>query len=181
MSPLELTLVAISLALDATVVAISAGALNTIRLRMALLIAFTFGLFQAAMPLLGYTGGIWFREYLLAYGHVIGFVLILLVGLNMLKEALGPESLEEEKNILHLKTLLVLAVATSIDAFVVGITFNFIPVSIPLALLLIGIVTFALSLAGVYLGKSSKHFIGAKIEIIGAVILILLAFKTLFS
>lgn len=179
MSFAEILILAVSLSLDAVVVAVGAGALARIRIGGALRVALAFGVFQGLMPLLGLLLGSVFSVYLLMYGHIVGFVLLLLVGGKMLFEAFGKEDTGNERNIMHIRTLLILAVATSIDAFVVGITFSFLPVHLPIAVLTIGVVTFLLSLAGVFLGRSSRHLLGTRIEIIGALVIILLAFKVL--
>ena len=179
MSFAEILILAVSLSLDAVVVAVGAGALARINIGGALRVALTFGVFQGLMPLLGLLLGSVFSVYLLMYGHIVGFFLLLLVGGKMLFEALGKEDTANERNIMHIRTLLVLAVATSIDAFVVGITFSFLPVNVPIAVLTIGIVTFLLSLVGVHLGRSSRHLLGTRIEIVGALVIILLAFKVL--
>ena len=179
MSLPEILLLAVSLSLDAAIVAVGAGALARVRLGAALRIAGLFGLFQGLMPVLGLLLGLGFRDYLLAYGHVVGFVLLLLVGGKMLFEAFEKEDTKRERDILHLSTLLVLAIATSIDAFVIGITFTFIPVDVPIAIALIGLVTFLMALLGVYLGRRSRHLLGTRIELVGACVLILLAFKVL--
>jgi putative Mn2+ efflux pump MntP len=177
MSIAELIIIALSLSLDAAVVSVGAGALNRITLRRALLIAFVLGAAHGLMPLVGWGLGFWFRDYLLAYGRIIGFALILFVGLKMLKEALSTE--DGSRSILTMKALLVLAFATSIDALVIGFTFNFLTVPVPLAALLIGSIAFAASLIGTLIGGKGRHLIGKKVEIVGAIALILLAFKVL--
>lgn len=174
-------MLAVSLSLDAAIVAVGAGALARLGLGTALKVSFVFGAFQGLLPLLGLLLGSMFSVYLLAYGHVVGFVLLLLVGGKMLYEAFDTEDTESERDITHLSTLFILAVATSIDAFVVGITFSFVPVHVPTAVLAIGVVTFVLSLLGVYIGRTSKHLLGTRIEIVGAVVIILLAFKILLG
>lgn len=179
MSPVEITLIALSLSLDVAVVSIGAGALNRLTFARALLIAAIFAIFHTMMPLVGWLAGSWFSVYLAAYGNIIGFVLILLVGLRMLKGALTAENTETEKNILNTKVLLVLAVATSIDALVIGVSFNFLPVPVTLAVVTIGVVTFLMSLAGTLIGKQTHHLVGTKVELLGALALILLAFKVL--
>lgn len=179
MTIIEILLIAVSLALDAVVVSVGAGALGHVSRRRAVGIALTFGLFQAVMPLMGWALGIGFRDMLATYGHIIGFVLIGGVGLKMLSEALKKEDEEAERDIMHLRTLLLLAVATSIDALVIGITFNFVSVNIPLAVTVIGLVTAVLSYLGVLAGKRSKHLIGTHIEVVGALVLMGLAIKTL--
>ena len=179
MTFIEITLIALSLALDVGVVSVGAGALHAITFRRAVVIAFVFGAFHAVMPLIGWTVGYWFREYLLEYGNVIGFALLLIVGLKMLKDALGTENTEREKNIQNAHVLFILALATSIDALVIGFTFNFLEVPVTLAIATIGFVTFFVSLLGTHIGRKSRHLIGTRIEMVGAMALILLAFKTL--
>lgn len=179
MSFLEILLLAISVALDAAIIAVGAGVLAKVGYRSALKVALFFGGFQALMPLLGFWLGFGFREYLISYGHIVGFVLLLGVGGKMLFESFKKEDTEHEKDITRTRTLLILSFATSIDAFVVGITFSFVPVHIALAIGTIGIVTFLMALVGVYIGKKTKHLLGNRIEIVGAVVLIALAFKVL--
>jgi putative Mn2+ efflux pump MntP len=177
----EILLIAVSIALDATIVAVGAGALARLRVRTALKVAFVFGAFQVIMPLLGYLLGFSFSAYVYDYGHIIGFALLFIVGGKMAYEAFQEEDKEKEKDITSNGTLFALAVATSIDALVVGVTFTFVPVNLVLALATIGIVTFFLALLGVYVGRKGKHLLGNRIELLGALILIALAFKILFQ
>lgn len=184
MTIIEIFLTGFSLSLDAVAVAIAASALNRNTRKQALKIALFFGLFQAFMPLVGWGLGFGFKEYVEAYGSIIGFILLFGVGLNMLKETLSSETEEDVKKERHLsetKVLTVMAFATSIDALVVGITFNFVKVSVPFAVTVIGIVTFILSLFALYVGGKYKHSPGKKIEIFGALILIGLAIKILMG
>jgi putative Mn2+ efflux pump MntP len=178
MSLIELIVIALSLSVDVAVVSVGAGALNRVSVKRALVIAFVLGAAHGLMPLVGWGLGYWFRDYLLDYGRVIGFVLILFVGLKMLKDALtgGPEQSAE----LTTKALLILAFATGIDALVIGFTFNFLTVPVPLAALLIGGIAFAVSLVSTMIGGKGRHLIGRKVEVVGALALILLAFKVLF-
>jgi putative Mn2+ efflux pump MntP len=179
MSLLEIILIALSISLDVAVVSVGAGVLARLSLRRTLLIALCFGIFHAGMPLLGWYAGYWFRDYALEYGRVIGFALILMVGLRMLKAAFEKENTKRERNLLQPRTLFILAFATSIDALAIGVTFSFLDVPVALAVLVIGIVTFLMSLAGVYIGRRGRRLIGTRIEFVGAVFLILLAFKVL--
>lgn len=181
MSLAEILVLAASLSLDAAVVAVGAGALARIDFRTAFKVSFVFGAFQGLMPLLGLFLGSLFSAYLLSYGNIVGFVLLILVGGKMLYEALGSEDTERERDITRMPVLVLLAIATSIDAFVVGITFSFVPVHVPTALAAIGIVTFLLSFAGIYIGRKTKHLLGPRIEIVGAAVIILLAFKILLG
>lgn len=175
----EILILALSLSLDAAIVGVGAGALARIKPFEAFKIAFLFGAFHVLMPVLGLLLGYGFREYLSAYGHIVGGGLLLLVGVQMLWESFQMEDTDREKDILHIRTLLVLAVATSIDAFIVGITFNFIPVHVPLAIGSISVTAFFMSFGGVYLGRKGKHLLGNRIELLGALVIFLLAFKIL--
>jgi len=184
MTFVDILLTAFSLSLDAVAIAIAAGALHRVTFRQALKIAFFFGMFQLLMPLLGWAFGLGFKEALNAYGALVGFVLLFGVGANMLREAYKKESPEETKRERHLaetKILTIMALATSIDALVIGITFNFVPVNIPLAVGVIGAVTFLLSFVGVRVGEKFKHLFGRQIETLGGLILIGLAFKILLG
>lgn len=179
MSLLDIFLIAVSLSLDAVAVALTIGVLNGFKVKDMFKVGFFFGAFQAVMPLLGWLAGYSFKGVFEEYGHFIGFGLLLLVGLKMLYESFKKEEEGEEKNLLSNKVLTMLAVATSIDALVVGITFNFVSVNVAIAVVVIGLVTFVLSAFGVYLGAKSKDLVNVKLEIGGAIVLILLAFKIL--
>jgi putative Mn2+ efflux pump MntP len=180
----EIFLTGFSLSLDAVTIAIAAGAIHRVTHRQAVKIAFFFGAFQLFMPLIGWAFGFGFKTYLDAYGNIIGFALLAGIGLNMLRETFKKETSadrDHERHLAETKILAMMAVATSIDALVVGITFNFVTVNVPLAVSIIGIVTFVLSLGAVYVGTKFKNAAGNHIEAIGALILIALAFKILFG
>lgn len=179
MSLVELVLISLSLSLDAMTVSVGAGVLNRMNVTRSVYVAGVLGLFHGLFLLIGRGIGASFPASLLSYGSYIGFALIVLVAGKMLWDSFRSEDVEDEQNILHLKSLLVLAFAVSIDAFVMGITFTFIAVDIARASLVIGGVVFLMSLLGIYLGTKSKHLIGMKIERVGALVLILLAFKIL--
>ncbi|MCK9351714.1 MAG: manganese efflux pump MntP family protein [Candidatus Paceibacterota bacterium] len=184
MNIFDIFLTGFSLSLDAVAIAVAAGALHKIDLRHAVKIAVFFGGFQMFMPLIGWMAGLGWSGYLESYGNMIGFVLLFAVGLKMLLETFKKETKEEvkqEKHLAETKTLTIMAVATSIDALVVGITFNFVPVNIPLAVGIIGAVTFVLSLAAVYIGEKFKRIIGKEIEWLGGLVLIGLSIKILLS
>lgn len=181
MSSIELILLASSLSLDAVAVSIGAGTLRTMSPRKAAYIAGVFGLFHALMPLVGWAGGLALREPLMAYGNIIGFVLLMIVGVKMLKEGLESKDTDTIKDVLRTRTLLALALATSIDVLVVGISFSFVPVSLPLASLAFGIITFLACFAGVYVGKHARAILGTRLELCGAVVLFLIGFKVLLA
>lgn len=180
----EIVLTAISLSLDAVAIAIAASTLTRISQNDSYKIALFFGFFQFIMPLIGWLLSSTISGFASTYGHIIGFVLLGIVGLKMLYEATQKESAEDKKNERHLTesaTLTIMAVATSIDALIVGATFSFIDVNIPLAVSVIGIVTFVLSLFAVQFGKRIHAFVGREIELFGGLVLIGLAIKTLIT
>jgi manganese efflux pump family protein len=182
MTSIEILLTAFSLSLDAVAIAAAAAAVTRISAFQALKIAFFFGAFQLVMPVIGWLLGASIYEYALAYGHVIGFVLLLGVGLKMLHEATRKEDDEDELREKHLAqtyALTIMAIATSIDALVVGITFSFIDVNILIAVSTIGVVTFVLSLVAIQFGRFIQRYAGNNIEYVGGIVLIALAFKTL--
>lgn len=185
MSFLELLLIGVGLSMDAFAVAVCQGlSMPRLNWRHAGVIALFFGGFQAAMPLAGWALGARFAGYMQKFDHWTAFVLLGLIGGNMVREALGPD--EEEKTAcaggeLDCRQLFLMAVATSVDALAVGVTFAFLETAILPAVSVIGIVTFCLSLAGVAAG----NFFGARYkrraELSGGVILIFLGVKILLE
>ena len=178
---LELFLIGIGLSMDAFAVAICRGLKMTkINYRQMAVIALFFGGFQALMPFIGWLLGSQFERYIVKFDHWIAFVLLAFIGGKMIFEAFGKDDddCDEELNI---KELFVLAVATSIDALAVGITFAFLQVQIGFAVSIIGITTFLLSSVGVAVG----HHFGArykqKAELAGGIILILIGLKILLE
>jgi putative Mn2+ efflux pump MntP len=178
MSFLEIFTIALSLSIDVGVVCLAASAARRPTLWNALFISGVFAFFHAMMPLLGLGLGLGFREYLAAYGHIIGFTLLLFVGLKMLWESFSTDEGDVEK-IGRPLTLFVLALATSIDALVIGFSFNFVEVDLALAIALIGGVTFIAGLLGMYLGNKGTLVLGNRVQSVGAIVLIILAFKVL--
>ena len=182
MTILSILLIALGLAMDAFAVSITSGiTIKNIKARHALLIAAAFGVFQAGMPLLGWLIGRWAYLWLSAFDYWIAFGLLLFVGGHMILQALQPEDEENPQNPLHIPTLLTLAIATSIDAFAVGISLSMLQVAVWTPVLLIGLVTFALSFAGVYFGHWFGHFNERKMEITGGLVLIGLGTKMLID
>lgn len=180
----ELLLIAVGLSMDAFAVSICKGLnMRKINYRHGVIIAFFFGLFQAIMPLIGWVLGKQFERYITSVDHWIAFVLLAFIGGKMLWEALRGKEQENSgcTSILDLKELLVLAVATSIDALAIGITFAFLKVSILPAVLLIGITTFFIAFLGVIIGNRFGNRFGNKAEIAGGIILILIGFKILLE
>ena len=178
----ELLLLAVGLSMDAFAVSVCKGlALDRISLKNMCIVGAWFGGFQALMPALGYLMGSLFAGYITAFDHWVAFVLLALIGANMIKEALSPEaeSCDRSAPSLAWKGMLVMAIATSIDALTVGITFAFLDVNVPFAVLVIGVTTFLLSAAGVKVGSVFGTRYKAKAELTGGVILILLGCKIL--
>ena len=179
----SILLIALGLAMDAFAVSITSGiTIKNIKPRHALLVGATFGIFQAVMPVLGWALGQWAYRFISAVDYWIAFGLLLFVGGHMIIQAMQPEDEEAgPKNPLHLPTLLTLAVATSIDAFVIGISLSMLRVSILQPVLIIGLVTFVLSFAGVYFGRLFGHFSEKKMEVAGGLVLIGIGTKMLIE
>lgn len=181
MSFFTLFTLAIGLAMDAFAVSVCKGlALKKMSLKKAFITGAYFGLFQAGMPVIGYFLGISFRDYITSIDHWISFGLLVFLGIKMIREALKNEACSTNDSVAF-RVMIVLAVATSIDALAVGITFAFLNVNLVVAVSLIGIVTFLLSMIGVRLG----HIFGARYkraaECLGGGVLILLGFKILLE
>ena len=186
MTLLEIFLIGIGLSMDAFAVAICKGLAmpDKVDRKGALLIALYFGVFQAVMPTLGWLLGSQFARYVTRLAPWIAFILLAWIGGNMIRESLSKEEREEEEtgSVSH-KELLVLAVATSIDALAVGVTFSMLElaVSIVVAVILIGCTTFVISLAGVYVGNVFGAKYKSKAEFVGGAILILIGVKILLE
>lgn len=177
----ELFILAVGLSMDAFAVAICKGlAMKKMDWKKAAIVALYFGGFQAGMPLLGYLLGIRFQSYIVAVDHWIAFVLLALIGFNMIKESRENDE-EGNSDSVAFKEMVVLAIATSIDALAVGITFAFLQVDIVPAVSFIGICTFTLSLVGVKIGNVFGVKYKSKAEFCGGLILILLGTKILLE
>jgi len=173
--------IALGLSMDAFAVAVASGyAISRMNLGHALRMALFFGGFQAIMPVAGWLLGLSVRQFIAGFDHWLAFGLLLFVGGKMIWEARHEEEFVE-KNPLNIATLFMLALATSIDALAVGLSLSFLAVAILLPAAIIGAVTFALSLAGVYVGKAFGHFFENKIEIVGGLVLIGIGVKILLE
>ena len=182
MDMLTLFLTAVGLSMDAFAVAVCKGlAMKKVTVKNAGVVGLWFGGFQALMPLIGYFIGAQFKESIMAYDHWIAFVLLALIGGNMLREAFSGEEEECTDCALSVKAMLPMAVATSIDALAVGVTFAFLDVNIWWAISFIGVTTCALSMAGAKMGSIFGDRYEKKAEILGGVILILLGIKILLE
>lgn len=181
MSLVSLFVIAVGLSMDAFAVSICKGlAMKKITLPKALIVGLWFGGFQALMPLIGYTLGCQFEQCIVAIDHWIAFILLGLIGASMIKEALSKEE-EAADDSLDFKTMFLLAVATSIDALAVGVTFAFLRVDIVAAVAFIGAITFTCSALGVKIGNVFGVKYKAKAELAGGIILIIMGTKILME
>lgn len=179
---LQILLIAVALALDAFAVSVAGGfAIRRVRHRHALTYGAWFGGFQALMPLLGWLGGITLTRYISRIDHWIAFALLTAIGGKMIYESFQIKEVEESKNPLSVRTLFLLAVATSIDALAVGLSFAVLKVTVFIPVLVIGLVTFVLSYVGVHLGARGSHFFERKIEVAGGLILIAIGIRILYT
>lgn len=181
----ELFLIGVGLSMDAFAVAICKG-LNMrgkINFKHAAIIALFFGGFQAIMPLIGYFLGIGFEKYITRIDHWIAFILLCFIGGKMIVEAIKEwnEVDKQEEDRLDIKELFILAVATSIDALAVGITFAFLNVNIWSAISIIGTTTFVISIIGVVIGNKFGSKYKSKAELVGGIILVLIGAKILLE
>ena len=185
MSTVEILLIGIGLSMDAFAVAICKGlGMRRINYRHTFIIALFFGGFQALMPFLGWLLGSRFAQYITRYDHWIAFVLLLFIGGKMVWDTLHEDGKEEEefaKERLDLKELLLMAVATSIDALAVGVTFAFLDVDIVSAVIFIGVITFIFSAVGVKIGSIFGAKYKSKSEFLGGLVLICIGVKILLE
>jgi len=198
MDILSIVLIAVGLSMDAFAVSVTNGIIiRDLKIGHALKVGLYFGVFQALMPLIGWLAGSQFKEYIVSIDHWIAFSLLAFIGGKMIREACGAEDKEEDvegmcevavsnqgtvcENPLSMGRLIVLAVATSIDALAVGISFAFLRVSIIQSSVLIGAITFAICFAGVYIGNKCGGLLKKKAETVGGFILICIGLKILFE
>ncbi|MBE6733170.1 MAG: manganese efflux pump [Ruminococcaceae bacterium] len=180
MSLWELFVIAIGLSMDAFAVAICKGlSVEKLNRKHLLIVGTYFGGFQALMPLIGYFLGVNFRSIIESFDHWIAFGLLTLIGANMIKESM--EKCEELDDSFTFKAMLPLAVATSIDALAVGVTFAFLNVTIAPAVSFIGVITFLLSAVGVKIGNVFGVKYKSKAEMAGGIVLILMGLKILLE
>jgi putative Mn2+ efflux pump MntP len=182
MNYITIILIAIGLAMDAFAVAIMCGIkIEFNKLKNALKIALFFGSFQAIMPMIGWLAGFSFKEFIKDIDHWVAFGLLTLIGCRMIYESVRRETGKKSINKLTNYVLFTLAVATSIDALAVGISFAFLDMLIVIPALIIGIITFLMSFIGVYIGNKLKQFFGTKMGLIGGIILIVIGIKILIE
>lgn len=174
--------IAVGLAMDAFAVSIASGVtIKQLRIGQALRIATFFGSFQALMPLIGWLAGLSLRDVISGVDHWVAFGLLSAIGCKMIYESFKVEKAEKETNPLSIFFLLVLSVATSIDAFAVGISLSFLKISISIPAIVIGAITFLFTLVGVFIGDRFGHFFENKIEILGGLMLIGIGVKILIE
>lgn len=174
-------LVAFSLAMDAFAVSIANGVTITHqRNRAALTMALFFGTFQMFMPIVGWLAGLSLEEFIMGVDHWIALAMLTLIGSKMIYDSTKKEAKKIE-NRLNIITLLTLSVATSIDALAVGLSFAFLQIYITTPIIIIGIVTFILSLMGFFFGNTAGNLLGNRIKIVGGLILIGIGIKILIE
>ncbi|MGN1094885.1 MAG: manganese efflux pump MntP family protein [Eubacteriales bacterium] len=178
----ELFLIAVGLSMDALAVSICKGlSVRELKIRHMIIAGLYFGGFQAAMPLIGYFLGRQFESYITAFDHWIAFALLVIIGLNMIRESFSKD--EEKVNAsFSFKAMIPMALATSIDALAVGVTFGFMEdVKIVPAVIFIGVITFVLSAVGVKIGNVFGAKYKSKAEIFGGIILVAMGIKILLE
>ena len=181
MGIIEITLIGFGLAMDAFAVAICKGlTMKKMEWKKAFIIGTYFGLFQAFMPAIGYFLGIGFEDKIKNIDHWIAFILLGFIGINMIKDSLsdGNKNVDEK---IDFNTMIILSIATSIDALAAGLTFSLFEINIFLAISIIGIITFIISSAGVKVGNLFGNKYEAKAEITGGSVLILIGLKILLE
>ena len=181
MSLIELFLIAVGLSMDAFAVAVCKGlAMPKMSWKGAAIVGLYFGGFQALMPFLGYLLGAGFKDAISAYDHWVAFILLALIGGNMIRESREDEE-ESLDASLSFRSMVLLAIATSIDALAVGVTLAFLDVPILSSVCFIGVVTFCLSLVGVKAGNVFGCKYKSKAEFVGGLVLILIGLKILLE
>ena len=179
----EILLIGIALSMDAFAVAVCKGlSVSKIRMKYVMSVGFYFGGFQALMPLIGYFLGAAFKNVITNIDHWIAFILLALIGANMIKESMEKEENDKSSNSnFTFKVMIPLALATSVDALAVGITFSFLRVHIWTAILIIGCTTFLLSIIGFKVGNLFGTKYKSKAEFVGGIILLIIGLKILFE
>ena len=177
----EIIAIGVGLAMDAFAVSICKGlSMKKIDWKKAIIIALYFGIFQALMPILGYFLGSTFSSFVQSVDHWIAFILLAIIGGNMIKDSTDDE-VEKRNDKVDVKTMLLLAIATSIDALAVGVTFAFFEVNLLLSISIIGIITFVLSFLGVIIGDKFGDKFQNRAELAGGIVLIIIGLKILLE
>ena len=177
----EIIVIGIGLAMDAFAVSICKGlSMKKIDWKKALIIALYFGAFQALMPVVGYFLGSTFSSFVQSVDHWIAFILLAIIGGNMIKDSTDDE-VEKRNDKVDVKTMIMLAIATSIDALAVGVTFAFFKVNLLFSISVIGIITFVLSFFGVIIGNKFGDKFQNRAELAGGIVLITIGLKVLLE
>lgn len=182
MNIISILLIGVGLSMDAFAVAVTNGiCMGKLNMKITIKVALFFGFFQALMPVLGWLAGSSFKGYIMKIDHWIAFILLFGIGAKMIYESLKSEKSSEKTKcvVISNKELLILAIATSIDALAVGVSFAFLQVAILKAAALIGVTTFIISFAGVIIGNKFGSIFKRKAEVIGGLILIFIGVKIL--
>ena len=175
-------IIAVGLAMDAFAVSIVSGAAyKQLKIKHAFRLAVFFGGFQALMPLIGSLAGLSIKQYIANYDHWVAFALLSAVGCKMIYESFKIKPDDKNFDPSNIFTLLILSIATSIDALTVGITLPLLALSLIKAVIIIGLITFLLSYIGVSVGRKFGHFFESKIEALGGLVLIALGAKILLE
>jgi len=175
-------LIGIGLAMDAFAVSVSCGlTLQAPKRPKALKIALAFGSFQALMPVIGWLAGKGLQVFIINWDHWLAFVLLAYIGTRMIFQAVSAKECRDISDPTRFKNLMTLSFATSIDAFAVGITFALLQIGIATPVIIIGLITFAMSLTGTFIGKQIGNRFGKKVEILGGIILIGIGLKILLE
>ena len=182
MTLVEILIIAVGVSMDAFAVSICKGlSVSRLRLRNVLSVALWFGGFQALMPLIGYFLGVSFADFVSSVDHWIAFVLLGIIGGNMIREAFGKDDDEHSDSDFSFRTMLALAIATSIDALAIGVSFAFLKVNIWEAVILIGLITGAFSAMGIFVGNVFGSRYKSRAELAGGIILIAMGLKILLE
>ena len=181
MGLIEIIFIGIGLAMDAFAVSVCKGlSMKKFDLKIGIIIALYFGAFQAIMPLIGYLLGSNFQELVISVDHWIAFFLLGIIGVEMIKDSFNKDN-EDGNDKIDVKTMLILSIATSIDALAVGVTFAFLETNIFPAISIIGVITFLLSFLGVKIGKKFGDKLKVKAQLMGGIILIVIGIKILLE
>lgn len=179
MNLFDIIMTSFALALDAFAVSICKGiVIKKNKYKKSIIIGLYFGIFQLVMTLIGYSFGSMFYNLIINFDHWIAFIFLLVIGINMIKESFCNDEINDN---IDIREMLLLSIATSIDALVIGITLSLFKINILFVILIIGIITFTLSGLGVLFGNKINKRLSIKAEIIGGIILIILGFKILIE
>lgn len=182
MDILSLLFLSFALAMDAFAVSLCKGfGIKKLKFKHYMIVGVYFGGFQALMAALGYFAGVTFASFVASVDHWIAFILLSFIGLKMIKESFEAESCDNNANQFGFKTMLALAIATSIDALAVGVSFAFLNFDLLLALFLIGFITFMLCIIALKIGNQFGIYLKNKAELFGGTVLIILGLKILIE